>query len=259
VRPGSARKPLIGVSTYREEAAWGIWSTTAAVLPYDYVSAVVDAGGVPLLLPPMGGEIGQGTENADAAVSVLDGLLLSGGPDIDPGRYGADPHPRTADWRPERDRWELALLEAALERDLPVLGICRGAQLLNVARGGSLRQHVPEDAGHEGHRPEPAVYGTTTALLEPDALPGRLLGPSVEVPCYHHQSIGALGSGLTVTGRSADGTVEAVELAGREFVFGVQWHPEVGEDPRLFEGLVAAARNRSGAREWQQEQERERV
>lgn len=251
MRQGSARKPLIGVSTYSEEAAWGIWKTTAAVLPYDYVSAVADVGAVPLLLPPMGG---QGAEDdACAAVSVLDGLLLSGGPDIEPGLYGAEPHPRTADWRPERDRWELALLEAALERDIPVLGICRGAQLLNVARGGSLRQHVPEDAGHEGHRPEPAVYGTTAVVLDPDALPGRLLGPSVEVPCYHHQSIGSLGGGLTVTGRSADGTVEAVELAGREFVFGVQWHPEVGSDPRLFEGLVAAALARSG------ERERERV
>lgn len=255
--PGSARKPLIGVSTYREEAAWGIWRTTAAVLPYGYVSAVADAGGVPLLLPPPTST--QGTENAGTAVSVLDGLLLSGGADIEPGRYGAQPHPQTADWRPERDLWELSLLEAALERDIPVLGICRGAQLLNVARGGSLRQHVPEDAGHEGHRPEPAVYGTTTVRLEPAALPGRLLGPSVEVPCYHHQSIGALGGGLTVTGRSADGTVEAVELAGRDFVFGVQWHPEVGEDPRLFEGLVAAAKARSGVREQAQERDQERV
>ncbi len=256
---GSGRKPLIGVSTYREEAAWGIWKTTAAVLPYDYVSAVVDAGGVPMLLPPTGDRDAE--VDAGAAVSVLDGLLLSGGPDINPEWYGAEPHPRTADWRPERDRWELALFEAALERDLPVLGICRGAQLLNVARGGSLRQHVPEDAGHDGHRPRPAVYGTTRVVLDPDALPGRLLGPGVDVPCYHHQSIGALGDGLTVTGRSADGTVEAVELAGREFVFGVQWHPEVGDDPRLFEGLVTAATARSGTRERAQlwERERERV
>jgi gamma-glutamyl-gamma-aminobutyrate hydrolase PuuD len=232
----TARKPLIGVSTYAEQASWGIWKSVAALLPYDYVSAVADAGAVPLLLPPVGGD-----DEARAAVSALDGLVLSGGPDLDPKRYGAEPHPLTADWRPERDAWEISLLEAALERDLPVLGICRGAQLINVALGGTLRQHVPEDAGHDGHRPAPAVYGTVPAALEPGALPGRLLDPSVEVPCYHHQSIGRLGRGLTVTGRAADGTVEAVELAGREFVCGVQWHPETGTDPRLFRGLVAAA------------------
>jgi putative glutamine amidotransferase len=244
VSHGTTVRPLIGLSAYAEEAAWGVWRTGAALLPRSYVSAVVDAGGVPVLLPPPGAD--DVAALADASVAALDGLLLTGGPDVDPARYGAEPHPRTADWRPERDRWEIALLEAALERDLPVLGICRGAQVLNVARGGDLRQHVPEDAGHDGHRPEPAVYGTTTAVLDPDELPGRLLGPSVDVSCYHHQAIGALGGGLAVTGRSADGTVEAVALAGREFVFGVQWHPEVGDDPRLFQGLVAAAAARRG-------------
>jgi gamma-glutamyl-gamma-aminobutyrate hydrolase PuuD len=235
-------KPLIGVSTYSEQASWGIWKAAAAVLPYDYISALADAGSVPLLLAPVGGD-----EEARAAVSVLDALVLTGGPDIEPRRYGAEPHPRTVDWRPERDVWEVALLDAALERDIPVLGVCRGVQLLNVALGGTLRQHVPEDAGHGGHRPAPTVYGTVKVELDPDALPGRLLGPSAEVPCYHHQSIDRLGRGLTVTGRAADGTVEAVELAGREFVCGVQWHPETGTDPRLFHALAAAAS--TGSRE----------
>lgn len=233
---GAVRKPLIGVSAYREEASWGVWAGPAILLPEAYVSALADAGGIPLLLPPVGGDA-----EARTVVAALDALVLSGGPDVEPARYGDAPHPRTADWRPARDAWELALLTAALERDIPVLGVCRGAQLLNVALGGDLRQHVPDDAGHDGHRPTPGVYGTVTAELDVAALPGQLLGTSVDVPCHHHQSVGRLGRGLAVTGRSADGTVEAVELTGRAFVCGVQWHPEAGPDPRLFDGLVAAA------------------
>jgi putative glutamine amidotransferase len=234
-------RPLIGVSTYREEASWGSWKESAALVPWEYVSALVEAGAVPLLLPPIGGG-GQ----AVAAVAALDALVLSGGADVEPARYGAVPHPRTARCRPDRDRWEIALLEAALERDLPVLGICRGAQLLNVALGGTLRQHVPDDVGHEGHGPAADGYGAVAAELDPAALPGRVLGPSVEVSCHHHQSVDALGRGVTVTGRAADGTVEAIEVPLRPFVCGVQWHPETGppgagRDLRLFEALVAAA------------------
>ncbi len=233
-------KPLIGLSVYTEPASWGDWAERAALLPHDYVAAVVEAGAVPVLLPAAGG----GPEARDA-VSALDALVLTGGNDVDPARYGEAPHERTVEWRPERDAWEIELLRAALSRDIPVLGVCRGAQLMNVAFGGSLRQHVPDDTGHERHGPAGPVYGTIDVVLDPDALPGRVLDVSVDVPCHHHQAIGRLGEGLTVTGRAVDGTIEAIELAGRRFVCAVQWHPEAGKDPRLMRALAEAAhRNR---------------
>lgn len=232
--------PLIGISAYREVAAWGVWRQDAVTLPYAYVEQVARAGGVPLLLPPLGGP--RVAQSAAAAVAPLHALLLAGGPDLDPRQYTARPHATTADVRPERDTWELALLDAALERDIPVLGICRGAQLLNIARGGTLHQHIPEAVGHDGHRPAPAEYGPVEIALEPDALPGSLLGRRISVPCYHHQAVDGLGRGLAVTARALDGTVEAVQLAGRAFVIGVQWHPEQDADTRLFDALIAAAR-----------------
>lgn len=231
--------PLIGISTYREVAAWGVWRQDAAALPYAYVDQVAYAGAVPVLLPPLGGP--RSASAAVASVAPLDALVLAGGPDIDPPRYGARKQPATTEVRPERDAWELALLAAALERDIPVLGICRGAQLLNVARGGTLHQHLPDDVGHAGHRPAPAQYGPIEIALDPEALPGRLLGRRICVPCYHHQAIDKVGAGLSVTGRALDGTVEAVQLTGRRFVVGVQWHPEQDNDRRLFDALIAAA------------------
>jgi putative glutamine amidotransferase len=243
--------PLIGISAYREIAAWGVWRQDAAVLPYAYVDQVARAGGVPLLLPPLGG---PRSARASSAVAPLHALLLAGGPDIDPRQYAEQQDPATADVRPERDAWELALLDAALRRQIPVLGICRGAQLLNVACGGTLCQHLPDRVGHEDHRPAPAEYGPVEIELEPDALPGGLLGTRISAPCYHHQAIGTLGEGLTVTGRALDGTVEAVQLGGRAFVVGVQWHPEQDTDQRLFDALIAAAR--AGAVEKGREEER---
>ena len=236
---GAGVGPLIGISAYREVAAWGVWRQDAAVLPYAYVDQVAYAGAVPVLLPSLGGP--RSARVARATVAPLDALVLAGGPDIDPPRYGARPQPTTTEVRPERDAWELALLDAALERDIPVLGICRGAQLLNVARGGTLHQHLPEQIGHAGHRPAPAQYGPIEIALEPDALPGSLLGGRICVPCYHHQAIDRLGHGLAVTARALDGTVEAVQLTDREFVVGVQWHPEQDNDRRLFYALIAAA------------------
>lgn len=237
---GEGRGPLIGISAYREVAAWGVWRQDAAVLPYAYVDQIAYAGGAPVLLPPLGGP--RSARVAAATVAPLDALVLAGGPDIDPPRYGARPQPTTTEVRPERDAWELALLDAALARDIPVLGICRGAQLLNVACGGTLFQHLPEQIGHASHRPAPAQYGPIEVALEPDALPGSLLGGRICVPCYHHQAIDKLGDGLAVTARALDGTVEAVQLAGRAFVLGVQWHPEQDNDRRLFDALIAAAR-----------------
>ena len=232
--------PLIGISAYREVAAWGVWRQDAAVLPYAYVEQVARAGGAPVLLPPLAGPFSA--RSAAACVAPLHALVLAGGPDIDPRRYAAQPEPATVDIRPERDAWELALLGAALERDIPVLSICRGAQLLNIARGGTLHQHLPETVGHDDHRPAPAEYGPVEIALEPDALPGALLGSRVTAPCYHHQAIDELGEGLAVTGRALDGTVEAAQLTDRAFVVGVQWHPEQDTDRRLFDALVAAAR-----------------
>jgi anthranilate synthase component 2/putative glutamine amidotransferase len=233
-------RPLIGISAYREVAAWGVWRQDAAVLPYAYVDQVARAGGVPLLLPPV--DSPDLAAAAAACVAPLHALLLAGGPDIDPQHYAAQRQLATVEVRPQRDAWELALLDAALERDIPVLGICRGAQLLNIARGGTLHQHLPEEIGHDNHRPAPAEYGPVEITMEPDALPGSLLGGRISVPCYHHQAVHELGSGLAVTARALDGTVEAVQLTGRAFVVGVQWHPEQDTDRRLFDALIAAAR-----------------
>lgn len=226
-------RPLIGVTAYGERASYLVWDHEVVILPRDYADRVADAGGVPVLLPPR-------TEAADA-VDRLDGLVLTGGPDICPCRYGADPHPHTGKPRDERDATELAVLRRALQLGVPVLGICRGAQLLNVALGGTLTQHLPDLLGHSGHNPAPGVYGPVAVTLDPGGLVGATLGAAVVGLCHHHQGIERLADGLRVTGLAADGTIEAVELPGRRFVVGVQWHPEQ-DDPRLFAALVTAAR-----------------
>ncbi|HET9168177.1 MAG TPA: gamma-glutamyl-gamma-aminobutyrate hydrolase family protein [Actinospica sp.] len=220
-------KPRIGISAYRETAAWGVWKQDAATLPATYVDCVAAAGGIPLLLPPI-----DDTSLAAEAVETLDGLVISGGPDVDPARYDEPPHEKTDQPRVQRDAWELALLAAALERDLPVLGICRGAQLFNVHFGGSLNQHI------EGHKAGPAVFERTPVSLDVEELPGSILGDAVTVSCYHHQALGRLGDGLTVTGRAPDGTIEAVAVNGRAFAVGVQWHPEHDRELRLFAALI---------------------
>lgn len=230
--------PLVGLTTYGERAVFGVWDVETVLLPRSYTDMVVAAGGVPVLLPPR--------IEAAAAVDRLDAVLLAGGADIGADRYGALPHPRTGAPRPDRDETELAVLVRALELALPVLGVCRGAQLLNVALGGSLAQHLPDVVGHSGHNPQPGVFGTVTVELDPAGRVGALLGPTVQAQCHHHQAIDRLAAGLVVTGRAADGTIEAVELAGHEFVLGVQWHPEQ-DDQRLFDALVAAASARPPA------------
>jgi len=231
-------KPLIGLTTYAERAQTGVWDTDFALLPFNYVDAVSRAGGVPVLLPP----VSDDTDGSAEAVAALDGLVISGGADIDPAAYDQPPHPATTGTRPGRDGWEMRLLEHALSRDLPVLGVCRGAQVLNVALGGSLHQHLPDVVGHESHRPSPAVFGPTRVRLAEGSLAARILGGDCKVPCYHHQALDRIAPALDVSGWSEDGTVEAVELPARRFVLGVQWHPEQDSgDPRLFEALVAAA------------------
>ena len=177
-------------------------------------------------------------------LDLLDGLIVAGGCDVDPASYDATPHPETVDTRPGRDEHERTLIQGALDRDLPLLAICRGLQMLNVTLGGTLHQHLPDVITHDEHRPSPAVFGTTEVKLEPDSLAGRILGDRAGVRCYHHQAIDVLAPGLTVTARAGDGTVEAVEVDGHAFALGVQWHPEENpDDLRLFTALIAATRS----------------
>jgi gamma-glutamyl-gamma-aminobutyrate hydrolase PuuD len=228
-------RPLVGLTAYGERTRFGVWDLDAVVLPRAYTDMVLAAGGVPVLVPPR--------VDAAEAVDRLDAVILSGGPDVEPERYGALPHPRTGSPRHERDAAELAVLERALKLDVPVLAVCRGMQLLNVALGGTLTQHLPEVVAHSGHNPEPGVFGTTTVTLDPASAVGRALGETVVAQCHHHQAIDVLAPGLVATGHAANGTIEAVELSGHPQVLGVQWHPEQ-DDQRLFTALVAAARKK---------------
>ena len=231
------RRPRIGLSTYLEIASWGVWSRSAALVPQVYLDAVTRAGATPVLMPPVGGDV--------SLLEVLDGLILIGGADLDPSTYGAEPHPATVSTRPDRDRHEKRLLEAALERDLPVLGICRGAQLMNAVFGGGMHQHLPDELGHEGHRPAPGVFGTTRVTTAPGSLAAEILGAETKVPCYHHQGLSDVVAPLVSTAWAEDGLVEAVELPGPAWVLGVQWHPEENPDDLcLFEALTRVASRR---------------
>jgi putative glutamine amidotransferase len=233
--------PLIGISTYVAETSWASWQRTAAVLPESYFELVAAAGGRPLLLPPPRSAVdGPGT-GASEVIGVLDGLVLTGGGDVDPVSYGEQPDAEVGGVNPIRDGSERALLAAALAIDLPVLAICRGLQVLNVELGGTLHQHLPDVVGHLGHRRAPMVFGEVEVATEPGSKAATVFGAAPTVLCSHHQSIRDLGRGLVPTARSADGVIEAVELPAARFVLGVQWHPEEGQDQRPFTALVAAA------------------
>jgi putative glutamine amidotransferase len=234
--------PLIGVSTYVADAAWGSWRRPAAVLPESYYELVGSAGGRPLLLPPLKTAPSGTGFGAAEVIAALDGLVLTGGGDLDPVSYGETPRPEVGGVDPVRDGSEQALLAAALAADMPVLAICRGLQILNVARGGTLHQHLPDVVGHDGHRHAPSVFGEVKVTTMPDSATAAIFGAGVTVLCCHHQSIDRLGTGLTPTAFADDGVIEAVELPGPPFVLGVQWHPEEGGDPRPFAALVEAAR-----------------
>jgi putative glutamine amidotransferase len=229
-------KPLIGLTTYREHASWGVWSQGADLLPASYADAIVRARGVPVLLPPA-------TDDPDAAAAVverLDGLVISGGADVDPAQYGETPHDRTGTVRPDRDAWELSLLTSAAAANLPTLGVCRGMQVMAVAAGGTLVQHTPDVVGHEEHNPQPGVFGDIEVTTSEDSALRTILGPSVTVRCHHHQSVHS-HPGYVATAWAADGSLEAMEAEGARFCLGVQWHPEAGRDQRLFDALVRAA------------------
>lgn len=231
--------PVIGLTTYRQRAAWGVWDTRADLLPTEYAVAVEAAGGVPFLLPPVALPAA-----AERVVSRIDALVVSGGADVDPGRYGAEPHPRTAGWQPHRDDWEMALLTAAEDAQLPVLGICRGMQLMAVHAGGTLDQHTPELVGHETHSPGADTYGSVAVETVAGSRLAGLVGPRLEVSCHHHQSV-ATHPGFTAVARATDGTLEAMEAAGDRYCLAVQWHPEKRVEIGLMAGLVEAARTQA--------------
>jgi putative glutamine amidotransferase len=202
----------------------------------EYVQALERAGGRPILIPP-------NEEGVPETLDVLDGLVLSGGADLDPAVYGADPHQTTDEPQKRRDDGELALLRAALERDMPTLAICRGSQLLNVLRGGDLVQHLPEVLGHEKHKQTPGTFSEHEVRIDPDSRLGRLVGEQAPVKSHHHQGFGRVGAGLVETAWAEDGTLEGVEDPSRRFALGVLWHPEAGENTALFEALVEEARS----------------
>jgi len=242
----SASKPIIGLTTYLEQAQTGVWDVQAAFLPKVYFEAITRAGGIAVLLPPQ-------PVDEQIAKDVLDGLhglIITGGKDVDPQRYGQSAHPLTDEPRRDRDAWEDALLSAAIDRELPFLGICRGAQLLNVALGGTLTQHLPDVIGSTRYSLGEGNFADTEVQIDEGSKLARVLEGhnGFDVKSYHHQAIDEIADGLVVSARSDDGVIQAVELAGVPFGLGVQWHPEQGaeEDALLFEGLVDAARTYRG-------------
>ena len=232
-------RPVIGITCYVEGASRGDWvDQPSALLPYDYVRHVEQAGGIALLVPP---RADADEDLARAVLDRLDGLILAGGADVAPSRYGATPHPRVQEPRPDRDALELALAAASRAAGLPVLGICRGMQVLAVEAGGTLEQHVPDRVGHDRHSPRPGVYGAHPVRTVPGTRLAGLIGDQEVTASYHHQSV-LTHPGYVPAAWADDGTLEAMEDPGAVFRLAVQWHPETGQDARLFEALVAASR-----------------
>lgn len=244
----SEQRPRIGICTNLETASWGVWEQPTALLPYSYITAIQRAGGLALMIPPDP----EVVDRPDEVLELLDGLILAGGADIDPAAYGAERAPETRGTVPERDAPELALARRAIELDLPVLGICRGMQLMNVACGGTLHQHLPHLLGHEHHRRTPGSFDGSDhpVELEPGSLAARAAGEEHHrTLSHHHQAIDALGTGLRITGHSTlDELPEAIEAPDRRFVLGVQWHPEADPESGVVASLVEEARTRMRAR-----------
>jgi putative glutamine amidotransferase len=235
-------RPVIGICAALERARWGAWETLVLLSPRNYSLAVQREGAIALMLSPDDAV----ADDPEQLLDMLDGLILAGGSDVDPASYGAEPHPETRGTNAERDRFELALARAALERDMPVLGICRGMQMLNVACGGTLVQHI---ADLQTHRHTPGEFCDHEVALDPESLAARAAGSErVAVKSHHHQGVDRLGTGLDVTGRNpADDLVEAIEHPDRQFALGVLWHPEEDAQSRIIGALVAEARARAGA------------
>ncbi len=235
----SGYSPVLGLTTYLEQAQTGIWDVRASFLPQIYLEGVTLAGGIALLLPPQP----VSDEIVDEVLDRLDGLVITGGKDVDPARYGQAAHPKTDEPRHDRDAWEFALLAGALKRSMPVLGICRGAQVLNVALGGTLHQHLPDVVGHTRHQTGNTVFSTSRVHVVPGTRLAALIGEYSDEQCYHHQAIAELGEGLVVCAQDDDEVIEGVELPSDTFVLAVQWHPEERlNDLRLFAAIVEAAK-----------------
>ena len=234
-------RPVIGITSYAQDATWGVWHLPAVLIPLAYVDAVEAAGGRAVVIPPS-------EDGVEETLATLDGVIFSGGADVDPARYGAERHPETDTPQSRRDAGELALLEAALARDMPVLAICRGFQLLNVARGGDLVQHLPEEVGNDVHKQVPGEFAVHPVEVKDGTRLAAIVGEGSNVTSHHHQALGRIGEGLVETAWAADGTLEGVEDPSLRFAVGVQWHPEAGEDAALFEALVEEARAYRSAR-----------
>lgn len=229
--------PLIGISTYRQEADWSSWKGVPAdILPTVYAESVAAVGGIPVLIPPV-----DSAEAANAIVGRLDGLIIAGGADVNPARYGATPNAAVTRWYDDRDASELWLLDAARDAALPVLGICRGMQIMAVHSGGTLIQHLPDSVGHSRHAGTGNDYGGIPVTVEAGHRVSSLVDPVFIAPCHHHQSV-ATHPGFVGTAHDSDGVLQAMESEGKRFELAVQWHPETSSDKGLFGGLVAAAR-----------------
>lgn len=236
-----SHRPVIGLSTYRVDAQWGVWGGEAVLLPTTYPRSIEVAGGIPLLLPPPDAELPT-AEFAETVLSRIDGLMITGGADVDPRRYGADRHPETEEPHGLRDNWELALLDAAAASRLPTLGICRGMQVMAVHAGGTLHQHVPDVVGDTRHSPGGPTYGEVTVSVLPDSGLATMVGTELTVGCHHHQAV-AEHPGFRGIAWSADGVLEAIEAddVGTRFQLAVQWHPEEKTDIGLFAAFVRAS------------------
>jgi putative glutamine amidotransferase len=237
----SGHRPVVGICAAIESARWAAWEVVVNLSPRTYTLAVQRAGGIALILPADD----VVAESPDELLDLIDGLILAGGSDIDPASYGAQPHPETRGTWPERDRFEIALGTRALERDMPVLGICRGMQMLNVIQGGTLNQHVRDLVQNELHRHTPGVFTDHRVRLDAGSLAARVVGgETTEVKSAHHQGIEELGEGVVTSGQADDGLVEAIELPDKTFAVGVLWHPEEDERSRVIGSLVDEVRNR---------------
>jgi putative glutamine amidotransferase len=238
----SESRPAIGVVTALEQARYGVWDSLCALTPYSYVQAIQRAGAMVVMIP----EDPALVEGPDEMLDRIDGLVLAGGCDIDPSAYHATPHPETVNTVPLRDGVEIALARRAMERDIPVLGICRGMQLINVARGGNLIQHLPDQVGHGEHRRNPGTFDGSEhgVRLDAGSLAARSAGEEAHLTkSHHHQGVDQIGDGLVVSGRSVlDDLPEALEDPDCRFVLGVQWHPEADEASQVIAALVEEAR-----------------